>query len=359
MLEFSAPKVAAIQPPRDHAARRRVVFVTVPNGDPFDLIGPLTVLNDANWQLENSGKPELGYDIEVVTNAPGSIYCADGLRMDVENSCFDVTGPVDTLIFQAVDHETACLQDRRFIDWVASIAPDTRRLVTACVGTYVLAEAGLLDGRRATTHWMACDHFQQRYSEVSLDPDPIFVRDGKYYSSAGVTAILDLMLALVEEDFGSELALRVAQSMVLFLRRPAGQSQFSVQLNHAASGHKNIQAVIAHVAGHPEADLSVDKLANIANMSPRNFTRVFTNETGLTPGKLSSYRGSSRPEVSSSNRTCRLARSRDAAVIARSMDCVRRSIAISASDPASTGVALRRVVPESPGASLPVYSPNR
>lgn len=286
MLTFSAPKVAAIHPSKGALPRRRVVFVTVPNGDPFDLIGPMAVLEDANWQLENSGRSDCGYDIEVVTNEPGAIYSADGLKMVVEKSCYDVTGPVDTLVFQAVDHEGRCLTDRRFIDWVAKISPDTRRLATACIGTYVLAEAGLLGGRRATTHWMACDHFRDRYVDVSLDPDPIFVRDGKYYSSAGVTAILDLMLALVEEDFGAELALRVAQSMVLFLRRPAGQSQFSVQLSYATSGHQSIQQVITHIAEHPDADLSVENLAEIANMSPRNFTRVFANEVGLTPGKF-------------------------------------------------------------------------
>lgn len=286
MLEFIAPKVAAIQPSKDRAARRRAVFVTVPNGDPFDLIGPMTVLHDANWQLENSGRSDCGYDIEVVANKPGTVCRADGLRMIVDKSCYDVKGPVDTLVFQAVDYEAKCLADKEFIDWVGRIEPETRRMVSACIGTYVLAEAGLLDGRRATTHWMACEDFQRSYPEVALDPDPIFVRDGKFYSSAGVTAILDLMLALVEEDFGSELALRVAQSLVLFLRRPASQSQFSVQLRHANSGHENIQLVIAHIAAHPDADLSVEHLAEIANMSPRNFTRVFTSETGLRPGKF-------------------------------------------------------------------------
>jgi transcriptional regulator GlxA family with amidase domain len=258
----------------------------MPKGDPFDLIGPMTVLNDTNWQLENSGRADLGYDIEVVTNEPGTVYQANGFRMVVDRSCYQVRGDVDTVVFQAVDYEGNCLKDRRFINWVKRIAPRTRRLVTACVGTYVLAEAGLLDGRRATTHWSACDDFQRRYPDVELDPEPIFIKDGKFYSSAGVTSILDLMLSLIEEDYCSELALRVAQSMVMFLRRPANQSQFSTHLNGSAAGDMKIRTVTAYVAEHPARNLSVEVLAEMVNMSPRNFARVFTREVGVTPGKF-------------------------------------------------------------------------
>jgi len=263
-----------------------MLLVTMPNGDPFDLIGPMTVLHDANWQLENSGRPDLGYDMEVVTNEPGTVYRVNGFRMVVDKACYEVRGDIDTIIFQAVDYNEKCLKDRRFIEWVRRIAPRTRRLATACVGTYVLAEAGLLDGRRATTHWSACDDFRRRYPNVELDPEPIFIKDGKYHSSAGVTSILDLMLALVEEDCGSELALRVAQSLVMFLRRPANQSQFSTQLNGSMADDMTIRTVMAYVAEHPDRNLSVDFLAEMAKMSPRNFTRVFTREAGVTPGKF-------------------------------------------------------------------------
>ena len=286
MLEFPVPKVKTLSSIPKSRRRRRVVFVTMPEGDPFHLIGPMTVLNDANWQLENSGRPDLGYDIEVVTNKPGTVYQVNGFRMVVDRSCYQVRGDVDTIVFQAVDYEGNCLKDRRFINWVKQIAPRTRRLVTACVGTYVLAEAGLLDGRRATTHWSACDDFQRRYPAVKLDPEPIFIKDGKFYSSAGVTSILDLMLSLVEEDYCSELALRVAQTMVMFLRRPANQAQFSTQLNGSTADDMKIRAVMAYVAEHPDRDLSVEVLAEMAQMSPRNFTRVFTREVGVTPGKF-------------------------------------------------------------------------
>ena len=285
MPEFSAPTVKSIPPNDGRAARRRFLFVMVRDGSPFDLIGPLMVLEEANWLFEYSGMPEYGYDIEVVTNHTGTVFGAKGLRMEVDQSCYDVRGAVDTLVFQAGDAEEACLRDERFIDWVRQMAPRARRVVTACVGTFVLAEAGLLDGRRATTHWMACDDFRERYPGVKMDPEPIFVKDGKYYSSAGVSAILDLMLALVEEDFGAEVALRVAQSMVLFLRRPAGQSQFSVQLSQKIPGNNRIQNILAHIAENPDGELDVETLAAIANMSPRNFARVFTEEVGQTPGK--------------------------------------------------------------------------
>lgn len=286
MLEFSAPKITTLSSIPKSTGRRRVVFVTMPDGDPFDLIGPLTVLHDANWQLEHSGRPDLGYDIEVVANQTGTLFEVSGFRMVVDKPCYEVRDKVDTIVFQAVDYKERCLKDGNFIDWVRRIAPHARRLVTACIGTYVLAEAGLLDGRRATTHWAACDDFRQRYPDVELDPEPIFIKDGKFYSSAGVTSILDLMLALVEEDYGSELALRVAQSMVMFLRRPANQAQFSTQLNGSMADDRKIRAVMAYVAEHPDRDLSVEVLAQMAKMSPRNFTRVFTREAGVTPGKF-------------------------------------------------------------------------
>ena len=159
-------------------------------------------------------------------------------------------------------------------------------MVTACSGTYVLAEAGLLDGRRAATHWLADKDFRRRYPDVILDTEPIYVKDGNLYTSAGATSILDLMLALVEEDFGSELALRVAQGMVMFLRRPANQSQFSVQLTVLKTDDERIRDVVSHIAKNPGSDLTVERLGELVGMSPRNFTRIFAREIGMTPGKF-------------------------------------------------------------------------
>jgi len=286
MFEFDIPTVDSVRATVRDSGKRRFVFVTMPDGDPFDLIGPMAVLREANFILGASGRPDLIYEYEVVSNRPGAVFEADGFRMVVDTPCYQVRGDVDTVVFQAVDYEGNCLRDERFIAWVRRISKRARRMVTACVGTYVLAEAGLLDGRRAATHWSACRDFRRRYPDVILDSEPIYVKDGNMYTSAGVTSILDLMLALVEEDFGSELALRVAQGMVMFLRRPANQSQFSVQLTGLKTDDRRIRDVLSHIAQHPDADLTVERLGELAGMSPRNFTRIFSREIGMTPGKF-------------------------------------------------------------------------
>jgi len=155
-----------------------------------------------------------------------------------------------------------------------------------CTGAFLLAEAGLLDGRRATTHWGACRQLAERYPRVAVDPDPIFVRDGRIYTSAGVTAGMDLALALVEEDHGREVALAVARELVMFLKRPGGQSQFSVPLMAQAADRQPLRDLQAWIGEHPGADLSVAALARRAAMSARNFARVFTREVGMTPARF-------------------------------------------------------------------------
>ncbi len=260
--------------------------MTMPGGDPFDLIGSMAMLREANFFLETSGRLDLVYDYEVVSNQPGTVFEAEGFRIVVDKACYDIRGDVDTVVFQAIDYEGKCLRDERFMAWIRRISKRARRMVTACLGTYVLAEAGLLDGRRAATHWLADKDFRRRYPDVILDTEPIYVKDGNLYTSAGATSILDLMLALVEEDFGSELALRCAQGMVMFLRRPANQSQFSVQLNGLKTDDERIRDVVSHIAKNPGSDLTVQRLGELAGMSPRNFTRIFAREIGMTPGKF-------------------------------------------------------------------------
>jgi transcriptional regulator GlxA family with amidase domain len=163
------------------------------------------------------------------------------------------------------------------------MAPRVRRLASVCTGAFLLAEAGLLDGRRATTHWSACAALARRYPRVRVDPDPIFVRDGAVVTSAGVTSGMDLALALVEEDHGREVALGVARWLVLFLKRPGGQAQFSAQLSSQLASRQPIQELQAWIVENVHRDLSVAVLAARAGMSPRNFARVFTREVGATP----------------------------------------------------------------------------
>jgi transcriptional regulator GlxA family with amidase domain len=166
------------------------------------------------------------------------------------------------------------------------MTPRVRRFGSVCTGAFILAEAGLLDGRRATTHWGSCALLAQRYPRVSVDPNPIFVRDGNVYTSAGVTAGMDLALALVEEDHGHEVALGVARELVLFLRRPGGQSQFSAQLAVQSADRAPLRDLQAWIADNLGGDLSVPALAAHAAMSPRNFARVFTQEVGVTPARF-------------------------------------------------------------------------
>lgn len=286
MLQVDIPTVDTLQVTPRTGGRRRFVLVAVPGGDPFDIIGPLTVLREANFFLEWSGRADLSYEFQVVSNVTGTVFKADGFRMEVDRSCYEVRGDIDTLVFQAIDLEGNCLADEKFIAWVRRMAKRTRRMATACIGTYVLAEAGLLDGRRAATHWAVGRDFSRRYPNVKFDEDPIYIKDGQFYTSAGVTSILDLMVALVEEDFGSELALRVAQGLVMFLRRPATQSQFSKHLVELTTDDRQIRNVVSHIANNLNGDLTVPTLGKVAKMSARHFSRVFSREIGITPGKF-------------------------------------------------------------------------
>jgi transcriptional regulator GlxA family with amidase domain len=194
--------------------------------------------------------------------------------------------PPDTLVVAGGQGARAAVADRELIAWLREAAPRVRRLASVCTGAFLLAEAGLLDGRRATTHWRACAALARDYPRVRVDPDPIFVRDGNVYTSAGVTSGMDLALALVEEDHGREVALGVARGLVLFLKRPGGQSQFSAQLSAQLASRQPIQELQAWIVENVHRDLSVDALAARAGMSPRNFARVFTREVGATPARF-------------------------------------------------------------------------
>jgi transcriptional regulator GlxA family with amidase domain len=171
------------------------------------------------------------------------------------------------------------------VDWLRTNAPATQRLVSVCTGAFLLAEAGLLAGRRVTTHWQQCELLAQRYPDIHVDPEPIFVRDGHIATSAGVTSGIDLALALVEEDVDRDTALAVARALVVFLRRPGNQTQFSAQLRAQTAHRRPLRDVQRWIADHPDANLSIDVLARRASLSTRQFARAFTAETGTTPGQ--------------------------------------------------------------------------
>jgi transcriptional regulator GlxA family with amidase domain len=262
-----------------------VVFVASPTPDPLELVGPLNVLKIANFVLAHSGRPDLGYDLEVVASVPGVVFEMDGLEIRAEQPYHRLRGAVDTLLFSPMEFDDLFDGSDRFLDWVRRMSGRVRRIGTICWATYILAEAGVLSGRRVTTHWDHERAFRERYADVVLDIDPIYVKDGNVYTSAGATAGIDMMLALIEEDFGAPVALRVAQALVLFLKRPGDQAQFSVQLSSTLPEDSGVTAVQNYIHQHPEADLRLEVLAARAGMSPRNFSRAFKKGVGLPPGK--------------------------------------------------------------------------
>lgn len=287
MPNYFVPEITGL-PRRENGKqqRRRIVVVAIPDVIPLEIIGPVDAFNEANVFLEHAGRKDIGYDIEVVGLHKGTVYENHGFKLVVERSYADVRGKIDTLMVQAVDADECSLRDRRFISWIRRQAPRVRRLASVCAGTYILAETGLLNGRRATTHWCAADDFRSRYPDVSLDTDPIYIQDGNIYTSAGVTSGIDLTLAMIEEDYGRDLALKVAQGLVLFLRRPGNQAQFSVQMKTGFPEETRIGEVQSYVSENLDRDLRVEQLAKRAGMSPRNFARVFKEQVGLSPGQF-------------------------------------------------------------------------
>jgi transcriptional regulator GlxA family with amidase domain len=265
--------------------RHRVVILAMPCAEVIEVPGILDIFYGVNQRTGRGGGADPFYDVEVV--APAETVCSwQGLRLVADRPYRSLRGPVDTLIVTGIDEARIGRRDRRLTSWVARVARRARRVVGLCTGTFVLAEAGLLNGRRATTHWAFCDELARRFPKLLVERDPIYVRDGRLYTSAGATAGLDLVLALVEEDLGRRLALAVAQWMVLFLKRPGGQAQFSDHLAAQMSDREPLRELQAWVLSHPQAHLSVDALARRVHMSPRHFHRVFLREVGTTPGRF-------------------------------------------------------------------------
>ncbi len=269
--------------PRAVLSSRHIVVVAYPGVNALDVIGPLEVFSTAARLAPPGPDQAAAYTTEIVAPAPGAVASQSGIGLVAARALAAVRGAVDTLLVAGGVGMPAALRDRTLVAAVRRLAPRTRRLGSVCTGSFLLAEAGLLDGRRATTHWMWCDSLAALYPRVRVEPDPIFVRDGAIWTSAGVSAGMDLALALVEDDLGRDLALRVARQMVLFLRRPGGQSQFSAQLAVQAADREPLRDLQAWIVDHPEADCSVPALARRVAMSPRNFARVFLREVGVTP----------------------------------------------------------------------------
>ncbi|MGC5006970.1 GlxA family transcriptional regulator [Streptomyces sp. NBC_00353] len=256
--------------------QRSVLVVLFDGVQSLDVTGPMEVFAGA------ARFPDVTYDLRTASLDGAPVRTSVGLTLVPDGSLADAEPPHTLLVPGGQGTRTPA---PALVDWLRVHAPHAERLVSVCTGALLLAEAGLLDGHRVTTHWVVAEHLARSYPAVEVDPDPIFVRDGKLATSAGVTAGIDLSLALVEEDFGRQIALTVARHLVVFLRRPGNQAQFSAQLTSQIACREPLREVQHWITGHPGDDLSVEALAARARLSPRHFARAFQAETGQTPGR--------------------------------------------------------------------------
>jgi transcriptional regulator GlxA family with amidase domain len=256
---------------------RRVVIVTFDSAQILDVTGPLEVFSSTTRFVLAAQ-----YDTELVSVAGGPVLSTSGMEFNTA-SLADVAGPVDTLMVAGGrDMDEAC-GDEELLAHLRRLAPDARRVTSVCSGAFVLAAAGLLDGRRAATHWAECNLLASGYPAVDVDRDSIYVRDGNTWTSAGVTAGIDLALALVAEDYGRKAAAAVARQLVVYLRRSGGQAQFSALLAAQDADSEPVRDLLTWLPDHLTEDLTVPKLARQANLSERHFSRVFKAEVGATP----------------------------------------------------------------------------
>jgi transcriptional regulator GlxA family with amidase domain len=255
---------------------RKVVIIGPPPVQVLDVTGPLEVFSNApdyEIQLANPG-------LERTLQTNRGILLADATPIA------DIQGPIDTLVIAGGPGAECGNYDPNFINWIAKAARQSRRVASICTGAFLLAEAGLLNGKQAVTHWSFCDRLAREYPKVIVRPEPIYLRDGSIYTSAGITAGIDLSLALVEEDHGHETALKIARFLVMFLVRPGGQAQYSHMLSHQAISSRPLRELQVWMLEHLCEDLTIDPLAERIGMSARHFSRVCLRETGMNPGQF-------------------------------------------------------------------------
>ncbi len=264
---------------------KHIVIIAPPNTSILDIAGPLEVFSKAadyiNTYIQNIDET---YTLHVLSITSSKIVrTSSGLPIVCEGTVKSIDYEVDTVLVAGNASEDMVYPET--LNWLSEHANTIRRVGSICAGAFILAKAGILNGRRATTHWRVCDKLARCYPEVKVESDPIFVKDGNVYTSAGISTGMDLALAMVEEDYGRDIALAVARQLVLFLKRPGNQSQFSIMLTHQKVDYQPIRDIQDWIIEHLDEDLTVDILAEKASMSPRNFARVFIRESGITPAK--------------------------------------------------------------------------
>ncbi|WOI10316.1 GlxA family transcriptional regulator [Thalassospira lucentensis] len=258
----------------------------------LDVVGPLQVFASANAELERQGR-ERAYELLVIADAAGPVQTSGGFRLYADLDWRDLDlDETDTVLIAGGDGVNRLRQRQDILEWLARAEGRVGRLGSVCSGALILAEAGLLDGRMATTHWSRCDEMRKNFPKIDVTEDRLHSYDANgldgdphIFTSAGVTAGIDLALALVEADHGRVIALAVARRLVMFLKRPGGQAQFSAYLTPAIGATAQLAGLLEWIPGHLDGDLSLEVLANRAGMSARTFSRVFTRDLGMTPAR--------------------------------------------------------------------------
>ncbi|MEN0055080.1 MAG: GlxA family transcriptional regulator [Mucilaginibacter sp.] len=266
--------------------KRLIVIVAMPDALSLDITGTTDVFSFAKQMINQQGNDYLHHGYEVVVASATydlNVTTNSGLVIFCKTSIFNITEKIDTLLIGG--SSTAHIELPELVSWMKLNAPKIRRIGSICLGAFLLAQCGFLKNRRATTHWMFCKELSSLYEHIRVDPDPIFIKDDNIYTSAGATAGIDLALALVEEDHGRKISLKIAQMLVLYLRRPGNQSQYSNILSQQFASKKQIRDLQQWITDNLKKNLDVQNLAEKALMSPRNFARVFVAETGMTPAK--------------------------------------------------------------------------
>lgn len=260
----------------------RVAILAFPRFQLLDVAGPADVFAEASHQL---GQPR-AYQVQVIGAEAGMLKSSSGLRVAVDATVATHRGRIDTLLVAGSPNLADMAADQPLQDWLRRQSRSVRRYGSVCTGAFVLAELGLLDGKRVATHWNSTARLAASYPQACVEADAIYVKDGRLFTSAGVTAGMDLALAMVEEDHGRELALRVARELVMFLKRPGGQSQFSAHLAAQTTERSAVREIQDYVLAHLTDDLAVPTLALRAGMSERSFARIFRSEAGTTPAEF-------------------------------------------------------------------------
>jgi transcriptional regulator GlxA family with amidase domain len=264
---------------------RQIAILAFPGVQGLDITGPLEVFAGAHSLIEARNLPDRGYEVQIVSSDGAPLLTSSGMLITPHGTLAEAPERIDTLLVPGGAGQRRAGEDQALLDWIVSASARATRTVSVCTGAFLLARAGLLDGRRATTHWAHAERLGREYPQVEVDPDPIFIRDGDVWTSAGVTAGMDLALALVEEDLDREAALEIARHLVLFLRRPGNQSQFSATLVAQEPQREPLREIQRAVIEDLAADHTVEAMAERAHMSPRHFARAFRSETGVTPAR--------------------------------------------------------------------------